>query len=65
MTNHSLQVCLAENDFDFLELQDEPELRSIDLEYFQPVRPFNDLHISDRQAIIQGSDKGVKSAFSF
>jgi hypothetical protein len=35
MTSHSLQDFLAENDLDFLQLQDELELPSIDLEYFR------------------------------
>jgi hypothetical protein len=35
MTNHSLEDFLAENDLDFLQLQDELELPSIDLEYFR------------------------------
>ena len=35
MTNQSLQDFLAENDLDFLKLQDELELPSIDLEYFR------------------------------
>jgi hypothetical protein len=35
MTNNSLEEFLAENDLGFLELQDELELPSIDLEYFR------------------------------
>jgi len=35
MTNQSLQGFLAENDLDFMKLQDELELPSIDLEYFR------------------------------
>ena len=35
MTNNSLEEFLADNDLGFLELQDELELPSIDLEYFR------------------------------
>ena len=35
MTNNSLEQFLAENDFDLMELNDELELPSIDLEFFR------------------------------
>jgi ParB/Sulfiredoxin domain len=35
MTNHSLENFLTDNDLGFLELQDELELPSIDLDYFR------------------------------